>query len=220
MLMALNIREQTGMGQYIDLSSSEVLNMMVGDEMMDYAMNGRSPRRDGNHDAIMAPHSCYRCKGEDSWVSIAVATEEEWAGLCKAMGNPEWCADPAFATRVGRWESQARLDPLIEAWTSQHTNVDLMKRLQGLGVAAMPTFKAEDLFANEHLVERGGIAEITHPVLGTRQTIMPPWKLSATPAGVERRPPLLGEHNQYVLRELLGISQQELDDLMEAKVVY
>jgi crotonobetainyl-CoA:carnitine CoA-transferase CaiB-like acyl-CoA transferase len=220
LLMALNIREQTGQGQYIDLSSSESLNALVGDQMMDYSMNKRSPSRDGNHDAIMAPHNCYRCKGNDRWISIAVGNEEEWAGLCKAMGNPAWAEEEVFQTPFSRWQNQDRLDQLIQEWTMTHGHYELMKLLQGFGVAAMPTFKAKDLFSDPHILSRGGVAEIQHQVLGTRKTITPPWKMSETPPGIARTAPLLGEHNDYVLHDLLGISRQELAQLIEEKVVY
>ncbi len=220
MLMALNIRELTGQGQYIDVSSSEVLNAMVGDQMMDYAMNKRSPVRTGNHDAFMAPHNCYRCKGEDRWISIAVATEEEWRNLIVAMGNPNWASDEDFSTQHRRWLNQDRLDALIQEWTLNQRADDLMEKLQSHGVAAMPSFKAEDLFSNDHLLARGGVAEITHPVLGKRKTITPPWKMSETPAKIFRTAPLLGEHNNYVLNELLGVSKDELAQLVEEKIVY
>ncbi len=220
LLMALNIREQTGQGQYIDLSSSEALNALVGDQMMDFSMNQRSPTRDGNHDAIMAPHNCYRCKGNDRWISIAVATEEEWQGLCKAMGSPEWAKADAFSTPLSRWQNQDRLDFLIQEWTLNHGHYELMELLQGVGVAAMPSFKAKDLFSDPHLVSRGGIAEMQHPRLGTRKAITPPWKLSETPAGIMRTAPLLGEHNQYVLCDLLGMSRHEWAQLIEEKIVY
>jgi crotonobetainyl-CoA:carnitine CoA-transferase CaiB-like acyl-CoA transferase len=220
MLMALNIREQSGLGQYIDLSSAEALNAMVGDQMMDYAMNQRSPGRHGNHDAIMAPHNVYRCRGEDSWISIAVGDEAEWEGLRRAMGEPAWAADPAFATAYSRWLDQNRLDGLIETWTSTHEAYALMELLQRHGVPAMPSFKAEDLFSNAHLLSRGGIVEVEHPRLGVRKTIAPPWKMTQTPPAISRTAPLLGEHNDYVLRELVGLSQAELDQLVEEKVVY
>ena len=220
MLMALNLRDQTGQGQYIDLSSSEVLNAMVGDQMMDYAMNGRSPTRHGNHDAIMAPHNVYRCTGNDRWVSIAVASQAEWEALVAAIGAPEWTRDPDFATPLSRWNNQNRLDVLIGEWTADKDAYDVMALLQAQGVAATPSAKAKDLFSDPHLVARGAIAEIEHPKLGTRKTIMPPWKMTQTPPGIFGAAPLLGEGNDYVLRDLLGIPDAELAQLMEDKVVY
>jgi benzylsuccinate CoA-transferase BbsF subunit len=219
-LMALTIRRRTGQGQYIDLSSSEALNTLIGDQMMEYSMNQRSPVRDGNRDAIMAPHNCYRCKGNDAWISIAVATDREWESLCQVMGNPEWTRDEAFSNSYSRWQNQERLDPLMQEWTINFRHHEIMDLLQGVGVAAMPSFKAKDLFTNPHLIAREAITEVQHSVLGTRKTIAPPWKLSETPARIVRTAPLLGEHNEYVFRELLGMSQKEVTDLMEEKVIY
>jgi len=220
MLVALNIRDQTGQGAFIDLSSAEALNSLVGDQMMDYSMNRRSPTRHGNHDLVMAPHNVYRCKGEDEWISIAVATDEEWRNLRRAMGNPQWAQVDEFETQLGRWKSQQRLDPMIQKWTMEQDPHELMRLLQKHGVAAMPSFKAEDLFSDPHILARGGIKEVEHPVLGVRKTIAPPWSFSETPAGITRAAPLLGEHNEYVLGELLGISREELARLIEEKVVY
>ena len=219
-LMALNIRQRTGQGQFIDLSSSEALNMLIGDQMMDYSMNGRSPMRTGNHDAIMAPHNCYRCKGHDAWISIAVANDQEWEALCRVMGSPEWTKEEAFSSAYSRWQNQDRLDRLMEEWTINYRYQELMELLQETGVAAMPSFKAKDLFTNPHLIAREAITEVTHPVLGTRKTIAPPWKLSETPARISRPAPLLGEHNEYVFGELLGMSTKEQEQLKLEEVIF
>lgn len=220
-LMALAIRERTGMGNYIDLSSFEALNMEIGDQMMDYAMNGRSPRRDGNHvNYPMAPHNVYRCKGHDSWISIAVSNDEEWAAFCKVLGNPSWTEEEAFSTMYKRWKNQDRLDALISEWTINYRQHEIMELLQTAGVAAIPSFKAKDLFTNPHMIAREAIQEVHHPVLGTRKCITPPWKFSETPATIRRVAPLLGEDNEYVFGELLGMSTQTIKDLMEEKIIY
>ena len=219
-LMALNVRQRTGEGQYIDLASCEALNSLIGDNLVEYAMNQISPKRDGNHDRVMAPHNCYRCAGDDRWISIAVGSEEEWSALCDAMGNPAWSRDAAFSTMEGRHENQDRLDPLIEAWTAGQEPYALMESLQAHGVAAMPSFDAAGVFHNPQLVARESIIEVSHPNLGTRLAVGPPWKMSATPPGISRTAPLLGEHNAYVLGELLGMEQDEIDRLAEEQVVY
>jgi crotonobetainyl-CoA:carnitine CoA-transferase CaiB-like acyl-CoA transferase len=219
-LMALNIRRRTGQGQYIDLSSSESLAAMIGDQLMDFSMNRRSPSRDGNHDGIMVPHNCYRCKGEDKWISIAVANDQEWVALCKAMGNPEWTKDAAFSDACSRRKNQERLDQLMQAWTQNHESFELMKLLQGAGVAAMPSVNASELFSDPHNRARENVVEVEHPVIGKKMVISPPWKMSETPAKIQRTAPLLGEHNDYVLGDLLGLSKDEIAQLMEEKVIY
>lgn len=219
-LAALNYRQRTGKGQHIDLSSSETLSVLIGDAFMDYTMNQRLPPRTGNLDTTMAPHNCYRCRGEDKWVSIAVATDEEWEALCQAMGNPEWTKDKLFSRSYSRWRNQDKLDRLIEAWTINHSHYEVMELLQARGVAAMPSFSAEELFSDPHLKEREITTELEHPVMGKRVVINPPWKLSATPARFEKASPLMGEHNDYIFGKLLGMSQQEIAQLIEEKVIY
>ena len=219
-LAALNFRQHTGQGQYIDLSSSETLSVLIGEILMDYTMNHRQPSRCGNRDAIMAPHNCYRCKGEDKWVSLAVATDQEWEALCQAMGNPEWTRDELFSDAYSRWQNQEHLDRLIEQWTVNYSHYEVMERLQASGVAAMPSFSAEELFADPHLRERKAATEVEHPVMGKQIVLNPPWKLSATPAKIERAGPLLGEHNEYVFGQLLGMPKQEITQLIEDKVIY
>jgi crotonobetainyl-CoA:carnitine CoA-transferase CaiB-like acyl-CoA transferase len=219
-LMALVIRQQTGQGQYIDMSSCEALDCLIGDRIMEYMMTGTSPMRTGNHDAGMAPHAVYRCAGDDKWISIAVATEAEWLALKTVMGRPAALDDAAFATRESRWQNRERLDGLIEAWTKTHDAIALMEALQRHGVAATPSFNAEELFSNPHLAARGQIIETQHPVLGTRKAVAPPWKMSETPPFIARTAPLLGEDNNYVLCELLGLQPDEVQRLAEAEIVY
>jgi benzylsuccinate CoA-transferase BbsF subunit len=219
-LAALLHRQKTGEGQYIDLSSSECVSSLVGAELLEYTMNKRSPARCGNQDAIMAPHNCYRCKGDDKWVSVAVATDEEWKALCGALGNPEWTKDEAFSDAYGRWKNQARLDKHIAEWTIGHTHYEVMTLLQGVGVAAMPSFNAEEILSDPHVKARGMLNEVEHPVLGRKTVFNPPWKFSKTPAKIKKASPLLGEHNEEVFGSLLGMPKEEIAKLMEEKIIY
>ncbi len=209
-----------GKGQHIDLSSSESLSVLVGDLLMDYTMNQRVRIRDGNQDESMAPHNCYRCKGEDKWVSIAVATDEEWEALCRVMGNPDWTRDARFSDAYLRWENHEELDKLIGGWTINRTHYEVMDILQKAGVAAMPSFSAEELFNDPHFKARGLTAEVEHPKMGKQIVIGAPWRISDSPLPVQRASPLLGEHNEYVFGELLGMSKQEIARLKEEKVLY
>jgi crotonobetainyl-CoA:carnitine CoA-transferase CaiB-like acyl-CoA transferase len=219
-LMALVMRQRTGQGQYIDLSACEAMNALIGDRMVEYMMTGISPIRAGNHDARFAPHAVYRCQGQDRWISIAVTCDAEWDALRTAMGNPPFLADPAFATAVGRWENRHQLDTLMEGWTCERDAFELMELLQAHGVPATPSFTAEDLFTSPHLIERAAITETHHPVQGVRPIIGPPWKMSATPPRIGRTAPLLGEDNQYVFEELLGLPKDEVEKLSAEQVIY
>jgi crotonobetainyl-CoA:carnitine CoA-transferase CaiB-like acyl-CoA transferase len=219
-LVALKFRQETGKGQYIDSSSSEVINSMIGDQMMDYALNRRSPGRRGNSDKVMAPHNVYRCAGPDQWVSIAVNTDAEWLGLARAMGNPDWANEPELATAAGRKAQEARIDALIGEWTLGLDYVQAMHALQAEGVAATPCFKASDLFCDPHILARGQVQEVDHPVLGRRKTITSPYRMSQTPPQIRSTAPRLGEHNDYVFQDLLGLPADEIARLADAKVIY
>lgn len=218
-LAALIYWQRTGRGQHIDLSSREAASCLIGDSLLDYTANRRVQARQGNVDDVMSPHNCYRCLGEDKWISIVVATEEEWGALCNAMGNPGWTREERFSDSYERWQNQEELDRLIQAWTIELTHYEVMDSLQHAGVAAVPSFNAEELASDPHLGERGLLHRLDHPLLGALTVFNPPWKLSATPAEVNRHGPLLGEHNEYVLGELLGLSREEITDLVEKEVI-
>ncbi|MDR0875531.1 MAG: CoA transferase [Clostridiales Family XIII bacterium] len=220
LLIALIHRNNTGEGQFIDLSSSDCISTLVGSELMEYSLNGRSPARCGNQDAVMAPHQVYRCKGDDKWVSIAVATEEEWEALRRVMGNPAWAAEKAYADAESRRKNRAELDQHISAWTRGYTAYEVMTLLQNAGVAAMPSFSSEELLSDPHTLARGNVIELAHPVMGTKNVISPPWKLSETPAKVWERSPLMGEHNEECFCGLLGMSKEELEKLEDEQIIY
>lgn len=220
LLAALRHRQRTGEGQHIDISAREAMSCLVGDIFMDYTMNGRIRPRMGNHDEVMAPHNCYPCQGEDRWVSIAIATEEEWQAFCRAIGEPEWSREERFSDPLSRWENQEELDQLIGEWTRQYTDYEVMELLQRAGVAAMPSLNSQELYTDPHIRERGCFLEMDDPEEGKLVVMGAPWKLSATPPLVQRLGPSLGRHNEYILGELMGLPQREIQQLVEDKVVY
>ena len=218
-LAALHHRCQTGQGQYIDFALNDLTLSLLPEVITDYTMNGRIRQPEGNRDEIMAPHNVYRCLGEDKWVAIAVEGEGQWRAFCQVLGHPEWQEDQRFNDPFRRWQNQGELDPLIEAWTRERTPYQVTEALQGVGVAAAPSFDIADLVNDPHLQERGVFQEIDHPEVGKRQYIGIPWKLD----GVDPRfdpAPLLGEGNQYVFGDLLGLSPEEVRRLEEEKAIY
>jgi len=219
-LAALNCRQDTGAGQFIDFSAREAISCGIGELIMDYTMNGRVRTRNGNRDDIMAPHNCYRCKGDDKWVSIAVGNNEEWKALCHAMDKPELATDERFADQFSRWKHQDQLDVLIEEWTIKHTHYEVMDILQKEGVAAVPAFNNEEVFNDPHCKDRECFVSVNHPEEGEMYVVSPPWKFSETPARVTSAAPLLGQHNEYVFGKLLGIPKDEISRLVAEKVLY
>jgi benzylsuccinate CoA-transferase BbsF subunit len=219
-MAALNHRQHTGQGQHIDMASVESLAVFTGDALMEYIMNGRVQSRNGNHDRIMAPHNCYRCRGDDKWVSIAVATDEEWQAFCNAAGHPEWASDERFADAYSRWKNERELNDLIGEWTVNYTHYEVTEILQKAGVAAMPSFSNEEIFSDPHFKARELAVEVEHPSMGKQVVLGPPWRLSETPARVTKSAPTIGENNEYVFGELLGMSGKEIARLIEEEIIY
>jgi crotonobetainyl-CoA:carnitine CoA-transferase CaiB-like acyl-CoA transferase len=219
-LAGLNHREMTGEGQHIDLSSTDSISVLIGDVLMDYLANGRVQTRRGNLDEAMAPHNCYRCKGDDKWISVAVATDEEWQALCKVLDDPEWSRQERFRTVASRWQNQLELDKLFGAWIINYTHCEIMEKLQAAGVAAVPVFNAEEVYKDPHLGQRHCWTQVSHPVLGQQMVLTPVWKLSATPVRIDSAGPLMGQHNKYVFGDLLGIKDEEFKLLQDEQVIY
>jgi crotonobetainyl-CoA:carnitine CoA-transferase CaiB-like acyl-CoA transferase len=218
-LAALRHRRATGEGQAVEIAQWEAAVSMLGEGLFDYAMNGRVLGPLGNAHPIMVPHDNYRCAGDDAWVAIAVRSEDEWRAFCQATSHPEWRDDPRFADAYRRQQHRAELDALITAWTSQCTPYEVMDILQAVGVAAMPVMNLEDQFRDPHLREREIHVESEHPKVGLEFLHGIPWRLSETPGRIRRPAPLLGEHNQYVFRDLLGLPESEIQRLTEAGAI-
>jgi benzylsuccinate CoA-transferase BbsF subunit len=216
-LAALYHRQRTGEGQNIDLSSTEVMSAVVGEAFLEYSMTGRVPARIGNRDRIMAPHGCYRCENGE-WVSIAVGSPDEWAALRRVITDPA-LDDEAFAGPLERWRNQERLDEVVEAWTRERDPAELVEALQRAGVPSMRVHTGESIEADPHVRARGVLKTVEHPSLGERVVVGPPWRFGEDGVGVRRAAPLLGQHNRYVLGEILGISDDEIARLTEAGVV-
>jgi benzylsuccinate CoA-transferase BbsF subunit len=218
-LTALVHRERTGQGQYIDMSQNECAMHFIAPAFLDYSANGRLATRMGNARPGFAPHGVYRCQGDDAWCTISVRTDEEWQALCAVMQHPAWSRDPRFHTRAAREAHCEALDTHLTAWTEQLPPQEAMQRLQGVGVPAAVVQNIAALDGDPQLAHRQHYARLQHPKIGTNVIDNYGFRLSATPGGVRAPSPLLGEHNAYVLGELLGMSQEEIARLAAAGVV-
>ena len=218
-LAALWQRRRTGRGQFIDCSQPEAVTSTLGDRVLGYQMKSNWPPRVGNRHNSMAPHGCYPCREENKWIAIAVASDEEWSALCRVMGNPAWTEEERFSDQLSRSGNQDELDRRIGEWTVQYEHNALMHTLQSQGVAAGAVLDQKEVIDDPHLKERNKYVDIDHPETGIRPYPTQPWKLSKTPQRQWRRAPLLGEHNRYVLGELLGFSDREIVELEEEKVI-
>jgi crotonobetainyl-CoA:carnitine CoA-transferase CaiB-like acyl-CoA transferase len=216
-LCGLYHRQRTGRGQHIDMSQVGVGLNLTGTAILDFIVNQRPTSRSGNRSPyrLAAPHGAYPCQGEDRWCAIAVFTEEEWQHLCEAMGFPDWTREARFTTLAERLRHQNALDAHLAAWTRQHEASALQRLLRQHGVRAARVQTARDKIEDDpQLQHRGYITQVEHAKLGQQPVENHPWKFSLTPANVggpiNRGAPCLGQDNQYVYGELLGLSATEL----------
>ena len=214
--VALLHRRRTGAGQFIDVSAVESVSSMIGDAIMDYTLNGSIHECDSNRHPEMAPHGAYPCSA-DEWVSIAVSSDAGWKALAAAMGRPELGDDPRFRRHEDRKAHEDELDRLISGWTRSCDARSLANELQQLGIAAAKSQSSVDLVSDDHLWARGFFREV-HDGTGRARTIVgPSWKMSRD-AAIHHAAPRLGEHNQYVFGEILGLSAAQQQALLDAGV--
>ena len=227
---ALMRRRMTGEPATMESSIFKSGAVTAGPAILDYQVNGRMPERIANRDANSAPHGAYQCQGEGRWCAIAVQDDEQWAGLLRAMGDPVWSGEPEFATLTGRLANQDRLDALIGEWTAQLTSDEVMERLQREGVPASVVSQGDDLYASEHLKARdfyrpspSYVAERGTPAWEWEHRDSLAWsspvRLSETPMEFGKYSNV-GEDNDYVFREILGMPESEIESLMESGALY
>ncbi|MBI1728617.1 MAG: CoA transferase, partial [Candidatus Rokubacteria bacterium] len=218
-LAALAHRARTGEGQWIDMSQLEATAGLVGEALMDLEMNGRVWDTEGSRHASMAPHGIYPSLGEDGWVAISCAGDDEWRRLASAMGGPAWAGAARFASHSGRQAGAGELDGAIARWTSALTAEEATARCQAYGVAAAPVMGLEAHQDHPHFRARAAVRAVRHPAVGDFAVYTSPIKLSATPGKIERAAPCLGEHNAEVFRGLLKLNKEEYEGLVQDGVI-
>ncbi len=209
LITAIDYQQRTGQGQCIDQSQIESGINYLSPLVLDYAVNQRTLALTGNKCAYASPHGAYRCKGDDRWVAISVLTDQEWEGFCRVVGNPEWTKEEKFATLDGRVKNSDELDKHVNEWTEKYTPEQVMEMMQNAGVAAGVVATAQDSEADPQLKAYDFFREIEHPYLGKQKFFHPPgFTLSGVTAELHR-PVFLGEHTEYVCKDILGISDDD-----------
>ncbi len=217
---ALEHRRKTGEGQYVDLAQYEVGVQFMLSTLLEYSVNHRVVERDGNRHTFAAPHNTYPCKGEDRWCVIAVFNDKEWKSLAGCMGREELISDPRFATIPARKANEEALDKEVEKWTSQRDAYEIFHLLQKNGVQAGVVQTMKDLFENDpQLKHRKFWAPTDHPEVGRVHAEGPPFAFSKTPFEVKKAAPRIGEDNELVFKEFLGIPAEEYDRLVKEGVI-
>jgi crotonobetainyl-CoA:carnitine CoA-transferase CaiB-like acyl-CoA transferase len=213
-LMALLQRRRTGRGSVCELSQVENMTTHIGDLVMDAAMHGRVPRRWANRSPDFAPQGCYRCAGEDEWMVLSVRSDDEWHRLRRAMGDPPELRAPSFATAVGRREAHDDIDRVVSAWTATRTAMDAAASLQAVGVPAGPVLDEAAASSDPQLHERGFFQLLEHPSCGIHFHPGANFQMDVTPPRLWRAAPTLGQDNEYVYKDLLGISDEDYEQLV------
>lgn len=215
LIAAVDYRRRTGKGQCIELAQHEAVINFLTPVILDYTVNQRELTTNGNHSTHAAPHGAYRCRGDDRWCSIAVSTDKEWNSFCQVIGNPAWTREPKFATLVSRIKNANELDRLVQEWTINFTAEQVMAMMQEAGVSAGVVSNVEDLFNDPQLKHYQHFHELDHPEMGRLAYYQGPgFRISEATYEVAR-PPLLGEHNDYVYTKILGIPDEEFVELMQ-----
>ncbi len=230
-LAALRHRRRTGKGQRIELAQLESSVAALAPALMDYTVNGRVEERAGNRLPHAAPHGAFRCldikvqtpfgeRDEDRWCAIACFGDDHWSRLRHAIGDPAWARDDRFATHAGRKSHEDELEQRITEWTSQRAAEDVMHELQAAGVPAGVVQNARDCLNDPHLQARGYYQYLEHPEAGSTAYDGSGFRLSKTPARFTTAAPCLGEHTFQVSREILGLSPDDVADLLAEQVLY
>lgn len=215
-LAALHYRAAVGRGQLVELAQIENVLNQLGDAFLEVQLGGE-PQRVGNRDPELAPQGVYPCAGEERWLAITVRDDEEWTALARTIGREDLVADGRFATTAGRYSHHDELDRVLTEWTSGQDLMTAFHSLQGAGVTAGPQFDEEMLASDPHVEARGWIRELASRDVGSHPHIG--YAFQGLPQAWERGAPVLGEDNDYVYREVLGLGDEEYDRLVEAKVI-
>jgi benzylsuccinate CoA-transferase BbsF subunit len=211
-ITALYHKKKTGKGQHIEISQFEATASLIGPVLMDFAVNHTQPVRRGNGSLVASLQGVYRCRGEERWCAISITNESQWREFCLTIGKPEWMTDIRFKTLLGRMKHAGILDRMIEEWTQKHSPEEVMDLLQKRGIPAGVVQNGKDLLNDPHLKARKHYVDLLHPERGKMLYQNPSILLSRNPTEV-RRAPLLGEHNDYVLFNLLKLTENEKKEL-------
>ena len=220
-LAAVDYRRRTGRGLHLDMSQLETSIHFSAPTMLDRAVNGREQGLRGNRHPALAPHGAYPCLGEDRWIAIVCRDDREWEGLRDVLdpsGRGE-IFDECYASLLGRKSHEDELDRVIGDGARAWDRRDLMEALQRAGVPAGVVNDPRDLFEDPQLRHRGHFRYLDHPEIGPYATDQTEAHLSRTPGKLDRPAPLLGEHTEYVLTDLIGLSPQEYRSLKEDGVL-
>lgn len=214
-LAAIRHRRVSGEGAYIDLSMLESTVALLPEQLFREALGSKTPTATGAREWDAAPSGCFRCSGDDAWLAVSIGNDRQWRALCDAMRKPELATDPRFSDAFGRAAHRAAADNLLAEWLRDQTPAQALDALQSRGVPAARSRHIGVVMEDPYFAD-GGL----FPLLadGSRSIALP-WRDNAGFRGDFTPPPRLGEHNDYVFGELLGLDAHEIETLTEAGVL-
>jgi crotonobetainyl-CoA:carnitine CoA-transferase CaiB-like acyl-CoA transferase len=236
LIAALDYRRRTGRGQYIDFGQMEAAIHGLGTAVLDWTANGHEQIRLGNHDMEAAPHNAYKCR-DGRWIAVACSTEKHWEGLKAALGRPEWCDMDRMRRRWQRINELKEIDRHLGYWFEDFTRLErepalqteegvegppvrkftteeVVELMQSFGVPCGIVQSPEAMHADPQLAHRGHYWKLQHPVMGLRAYDGPAFRLSQTPTELRKAAPCLGEDNEYIFRDIVGLSDDEFVELL------
>ena len=209
-MAALDHRRRTGQGQYIDGSQLEMSLHFLAPQTIDFRVSGRTVSRDGNRSTTSAPHGAYPCQGDDQWCVIPIENDEQWRALRRAIGDPDWGQDNRFQTAQGRLAHQDEIDRNLAQWTSSRSPQEVMDLLQSHGIPAGTVQRSSDLLQDPQLAHRGFFRNLDHPEMGNIPYTGHQFRIAGYLSGPRFPAPVMGQHNELVLQEVLGMSDDEV----------
>jgi len=218
-MAALDHRRRTGQGQHIDAAQLETALHFLAPQIIDFNVSGRVVSRAGNRSDTMAPHGAYPCSGDDQWCAIAVESDEQWDALRRVLGDPAWARDARFRTADGRLRHQDEIDGRLGDWTSERAAQEVMHLLQSAGVPAAVVQRSSDLLRDPQLAHRRFFRYMDHAEMGNIPYTGHQFRIRGYESGPRFPAPLLGEHNELVLREILGMTDEEITEALAAGAI-
>jgi crotonobetainyl-CoA:carnitine CoA-transferase CaiB-like acyl-CoA transferase len=216
-LAALRHAERTGEGQHIDMALLDTQVAMLANLGANYLVSGKTPGRAGNAHQNIVPYQVFEV--QDGHLILAVGNDGQFAKFCAVAGQPELAADPRFAKNTGRVQHRAVLVPLLEAIMKTRPRANWLAALEAAKVPCGSINNLGEVFADPQVNERAMVTHWNHPVQADLPLVSSPLKLSATPVRTDLPPPLLGQHTDAVLREVLGLDGAQLSQLKNDKVI-
>ncbi len=213
-MAALDRRRRTGQGERIDLSQLEAALTFLAPQLIDYQVSGRIITRDGNRSETAAPHAAYPCAGEDQWCAIAAESDEQWEALRRAIGEPGWALDERYSNAAGRIAAQDEIDDRLSEWTRERSPYDVMRILQEAGVPAGVAQRSSDLLNDPQLAYRGFHRYLEHPEMGNIPYTGHQFRIGGYDSGPRSPAPCLGQHNEQVMRDILGMTDEQMTEVL------